>query len=799
MHTFTVLAVAISLNGLYAEDGALTITGEAPGNLFVEGEPIQFAVSVDSLSYAVTDHAGRKVSTGQARGRKLRLDPLPCGYYELECSAGQTKGKASFGVLAKPTANKAGRIAPDLAAAWLCTPDQWPAVAKMLRRAGLTWVRERFSWGQVQPREGGDFQWGKYDTVPRLLAKQRVNVYQIFHDSPSWTHPSDGKTRNPDDLRTVYRFAKAAGAHFASCIQAWEVWNEADIEFWPDLADRFAGVQKAAYLGFKAGAPGGTVLLVSLCQKPAAFACNLFDCGIADYYDVFNFHIYNTPANYPRIIADYLKLATDHQAGTRPAWLTEAGIRLLAKDGELSKSDEARQAEFIPASLVMSLASGVDRHFVFVMPYYVENGVQFGLLHKDLSPRPAMIALAVAANVLGEAKYVGCCPALPRGVEAHVFDTGEKTVAVIWSDRPQTVDLPVGASEVEVINLVGARSRRESVAGRLRLDVGRAAQYVVGITELGKVGLTHVPRRAGVVPTNHPCPVVARGYAKQLAIKKHTDCYVLSSTDAVNYEVEVCNFDEKAAHPVALQLDLPKGWSAKPARWDGRLEPMGRQVIAAKVRPGLPDLGQAKVTLTGQTDGQPIAPSVSAFTYDLASITPTGVRTLCQNGVAAWRQNVSANGSMEIAAGEEGAVRFTIRFTKPGDRWAYPWVRFDPPVNLGAYFGIAFEYRCDVDDQNTKVRLQLIEPNGSAYLCGSDFKATREWHRVVVPFSDLTHGDWSPPDANGRFDPDGVAQLMIGSNTPRDAVALEVRNIQAVGFAEPGRPRPGRHEAGTHR
>jgi hypothetical protein len=120
-------------------------------------------------------------------------------------------------------------------------------------------------------------------------------------------------------------------------------------------------------------------------------------------------------------------------------------------------------------------------------------------------------------------------------------------------------------------------------------------------------------------------------------------------------------------------------------------------------------------------------------------------------------------------------------------------------VNLGAYFGIAFEYRCDVDDQNTKVRLQLIEPNGSAYLCGSDFKATREWRRVVVPFSDLTHGDWSPPDANGRFDPDGVAQLMIGSNTPRDAVALEVRNIQAVGFAEPGRPRPGRHEAGTHR
>ena len=49
-------------------------------------------------------------------------------------------------------------------------------------------MRERLSWGQVNPEEG-KLNWDKYQTVADVLAEQGVRAYQIFHDSPGWTHP----------------------------------------------------------------------------------------------------------------------------------------------------------------------------------------------------------------------------------------------------------------------------------------------------------------------------------------------------------------------------------------------------------------------------------------------------------------------------------------------------------------------------------------------------------------------------------------------------------------------------------
>ncbi len=783
MYALTVVLLLTALHPAAGNEGVMKIDAEAPAGLFLLGEPIRFSVPGDASSYRVTDYDDAEASRGEIRGGKVQLEPLPCGYYELHVSAGANQATTSFGILPRPQPAKAARIAVDGATAWLSKADQWPAIAKMLRRAGIGWVRERLSWGQVQPQAEA-LKWGKYDTVPSAFAEQGVKVYQIFHDTPAWTRPGKKDTRNPDDLRTVYRFAKAAAARFAGRIQAWEVWNEPDIGFWPDLSDRFAGVQKAAYLGLKAGAPEVVVLMGSLCRGPSAFADHFFDSGIADYFDVFNFHLYAGPEKYPTLIRRYIELARRYGVDTRPIWLTEAGIRLKAVGEDVTRADRVRQAEFVPPSIVMSLAAGVDRHFFFVLPHYIERGVQFGLLHRDLSPRPAMVALATMVNVLGEADYLGRVRKTPDGVEAHVFDSGRQRVAVVWSDKPRALEMLIASDKVDIIDLVGRRTQATPKSRRLRLEVRPAAQYVVGVVTPPLLRLT-VPRRPpGAMPENDPSPVVVRGYVKDLPMDKDADRYVLGPGKVFDYEIEACNFDESAPHTVTLALGLPQDWSALPATWTGRLAPMGRQVVPVKIGPGPPGTVAQTVWLRGEADGRTIAPSLAVFACDLTKVTPTRRLPLCGAGPTGWQRNVSGNGTMEIAAGEDGAVRFAIRFAKPGDRWAYPSVVFNPPKDLSAFLGIAFEYRCGADDPDTSVRMQLCEPSGTSYLTKAGFKAEKQWRRVVVQFAEMMYGSYSPPDANGRLDPDRIARLMIGCNTRRNAVTLEVRNIEAVRFDE---------------
>ena len=54
-------------------------------------------------------------------------------------------------------------------------------------------MRERLSWGEVEP-ERGRYDWGRYDRSATALAQRGIKVYQILHDSPKWSR-ADGDTR----------------------------------------------------------------------------------------------------------------------------------------------------------------------------------------------------------------------------------------------------------------------------------------------------------------------------------------------------------------------------------------------------------------------------------------------------------------------------------------------------------------------------------------------------------------------------------------------------------------------------
>jgi hypothetical protein len=333
-----------------------------------------------------------------------------------------------------------------------------------------------------------------------------------------------------------------------------------------------------------------------------------------------------------------------------------------------------------------------------------------------------------------------------------------------------------------VIDLIGREREAVADAGKLTLAVGPAAQYVVGLGEGVGASLAGPVRRPGKVPELNPSQVVLVGYFGAGRLDKDANYMVVEGGKPVPFAVDTYNFDEAKPMAGRVRLEVPKGWKADRTEAQVELAPLGRESLSFALTPGPSAApGTVKVWVRGAFPGPKVAPSVSHARVDLSSVEPTRRESLNLESPAAWKPNISGNGTMEVKAGAEGGVSFPIAFTAAGDRWCYPSAPFDPPRDWRKFQALAFEYRFDTDDPGTVVRAQIIEKGGSAYITPA-YPASREWRRVVALFTDCGYGPWSAKDEDGRLDLDDVGGLLIGCNTGLDKLTLEVRKVEVVGF-----------------
>lgn len=766
----------------------MTVTSDAPGNIFVAGAPVVFEVGEANgdLTYQVVDYFGREVAAGHAAGQEgvasIAVPKLKPGWYELRCRDAASAAVVSLGVVmdrGNAPLPVDSRVCADAASAWLLRSeaDRVP-FARMVRLAGVAWVRERLSWGQTEP-DPGRLDWGKYQTTADTLAAEGIHVYQIWHDSPGWTRPGKTDTLCPDDLRTAYRFARAAASQFKRQIQAWEVWNEPDIFFWPDLSDRFAGLQKAAYWGLKDGNPKALILQGSLCRGVSQFERNFFDSGAGDYFDVFNWHIYASPPSYPGVLASHRDVLGQHGIADRPAWLTEAGIGLQVPGGPekriLGEEEQRRQCRFITQSAVMSLAAGNQRNFYFVLPDYMERQTQFGALHPDLTPYPSFIALSAAANLIGRSEYLGEYKAEGGKAIAHVFSTPRGTVIVAWADERARLTLPTEKPSVSAANIFGSERNVLARDGVVRVMVGPEAVYVIGLGDKIKATLSPSARPTAKAPVNHPSRIVLVGHS-DLPIVKDEDRYILeydSAPQAFRFTMDVYNFDENKAASGEVEVSVPDGWSIEGARREVRLEPMGRETLTFGMTPRPSAAAGLRVVARGRFGSEPVAASVSAF---LAIES----RPLAWAEASQWRPDASANGSLTVTTADTDRLLFEARFSGEGDRWAYPVLRFDSPVDLSGWDGIAMDFK-RLEADIAGVHLLMVEPNGAHYLVGPTVLGGNE-QQLAFLSGDATLLSFIAPDPDGRLDLNQIAAVKLGCNTNRDLFSFKAGHFRLAKF-----------------
>lgn len=461
--------------------------------------------------WRLRDDRQQVVRTGEVpndvdrRKSGLALGRLEVGWYQLECgpAAATRSNWTSLAVLRRLRAPAPADtpVAVDSAPAWFARDDarRQEQLANLAALTGVHWIRDRLRWSELQPEPGPlRAPPTTYDTSADAHQAAGVSVLQVFHDTPRWAREEpDAGGRFAPDLRVIHDFAKDLAIRFRGRVAAWEPWNEANVAtFGGHTVDQMCSWQKAAWLGFKAGDPTVTVGWNATAAVPTpAHTEGILANEAWPYFDTYNIHTYDWSHGYPALWAP-----TRDAASGRPIWITEADRGTPHQKNPPWYDQEPRlerlKAEWLPQAYALSLFAGARRHFHFILGNYQEpNGVQFGLLRLDLTPRPAYVALATVGRCLAGARILGRWQPAP---DVHVYafrarpDGIEHDVLVAWTEREVDWDergrataawnLPASLTVQEVIDYLGrSRSNRPpatltSAPVFVLLPVGQAAQ-----------------------------------------------------------------------------------------------------------------------------------------------------------------------------------------------------------------------------------------------------------------------------------------------------------------------------------
>lgn len=430
---------------------------DRPGNIFLEGDApavrIPDPLPGGVIRWRLLDEQHRELRAGPGPPAgtsitNLAVGSLGPGWYRVEFDTATATNVAwtPLAILRRLKAPVPGDspVCVDSAASWFApdNPDQQRRLANLAALAGVNWVRDRLRWRDLQPAPGPLVtRVTTYDTAATIQHEAGLKVLQVFHDTPPWARESpDAGGRFAPDLRHVHALGHALAARFRGRVDAWEPWNEANVAtFGAHTVDEMCSWQKAAWLGFKAGDPSVTVgWNVTTAVPTPAHTAGLLANETWPYFDTYNIHTYDWSHAY----AGLWRPAREAVAG-RPLWITEAdrGTPHLKQAPWFDQDPRLEQlkAAWIAQSYASSLFAGARRHFHFILGHYHEpNGVQFGLLRLDLTPRPAYVALATVGRCLAGARVLGRWrPGHDVTVVAfRAFPDGaERDVLVAWAEK----------------------------------------------------------------------------------------------------------------------------------------------------------------------------------------------------------------------------------------------------------------------------------------------------------------------------------------------------------------------------
>ncbi|MFE7263414.1 hypothetical protein ACFU9B_15380 [Streptomyces sp. NPDC057592] len=466
---------------------------------------MEFGSSAASVSWTVTDQQGARVRGGTGRlsgGRPPSPSPTsPPGCFELALHAGAapepTDLRTSFAVIAPVPAGAVGTASPFGAAVHIGRAGWGLNVLDEARKTGVAHIREDAWWDRFETTKGGY-------TFPAALSTEMARARElgitplITVNGANSLYDKGRTPSSPEGTAAFGKFAAAVLEHYDESNV--EVIDEYDAGTFNNSA---CGKSAACYLDVlkgihqtvKAADPSASVvgpatIGIGNCVQAdgtKCFAPDLIDRGGLKAMDACSVHPYHFPDG-----PEWLGGSGDTIAGLRQRIRAANGgqDKPITPPSEMGRptdtghgTTELRQADNLIRLYATGLANGVTRVHWYDL---VDDGNDpadkehnFGMLRQPVTasavnpvsvtatnaPKPAAVAQAVVARLLGGKAYAGDDGLI---APAHsVRFTGGGTTRVVWATIARDLTVSRPARSRWSIPGAGARSdNRRTAASR---------------------------------------------------------------------------------------------------------------------------------------------------------------------------------------------------------------------------------------------------------------------------------------------------------------------------------------------
>jgi polysaccharide biosynthesis protein PslG len=342
----------------------------------------------------------------------------------------------------RSTVDHSGGLLVGLDASVVGWSDMAPRFDQVASATGAKWLREEFSWSEIEPQPG-TFAFSRYDQFMLLAAQHNTHVLPLLFDTPTWAGASESSM--PADPSAYAAFVAAVvgrygphGSFWAQhptlagyAIQTYELWNEPyysngnNGDYDPG---RYARLVKAAAIAGRQADPSARFLLAAENQAQLVgsnwvwWIDALYQAvpDLNNYFDGVAVHPYGTnlsSLSFPRpgqAYNGYEQIRrveaihqefVDHNAAGKPLWITEIGWPTCSSGSDRCTTPAGQAADL---TTVFNYARTSWKSFVqavFVYSYddshpdssNPEN--DYGLAYNDGTPKPALAVFkANAAN-----------------------------------------------------------------------------------------------------------------------------------------------------------------------------------------------------------------------------------------------------------------------------------------------------------------------------------------------------------------------------------------------------------------
>jgi hypothetical protein len=173
---------------------------------------------------------------------------------------------------------------------------------EMAKAAGIGWIKQQFSWEEIEPERKGELDWSKADRIVSLAERYGMAIIARLDRPPAWTRQERHfPTRPPDDLEDYGDFVYSFVRRYSGRVRYVQIWNEPNLTaewgFQRVDAVAYTRLLEVAYRRAKEADPQVVVLSAPLAMtledasmrgnhNDLIFLEQMYQAGAGDYFDI---------------------------------------------------------------------------------------------------------------------------------------------------------------------------------------------------------------------------------------------------------------------------------------------------------------------------------------------------------------------------------------------------------------------------------------------------------------------------------------------------------------------------------